>query len=63
MKRYRLINEFKSYERGTKFYVVSESEFIGVKEYVLRTRDLKRRLIITEVELNRNFLRIYDEHL
>ncbi|KOP82823.1 hypothetical protein ACFFHH_05870 [Cytobacillus solani] len=63
MKRYRLINEFKSYERGTKFYVVAESEFIGVKEYVLRTRDLKRRLIITEVELNRNFLRIYDEHL
>ncbi|WP_102275177.1 hypothetical protein [Cytobacillus massiliigabonensis] len=61
MKRYRLTKEFKSYEKGTVFYVVAESEFIGVKEFVLRTQDLMRRIIINEDELNNNFLRIYDD--
>ena len=51
----------KSFVKGTKFYVVAESEFIGVKEFVLRTQDLKRRLIIDEDELNKHFLRLYGE--
>jgi hypothetical protein len=63
MKRYCLKHDFKSYGKGTKFYIVAESEFIGVKEFVLRTQDLKRRLIIDEDELNKHFLRLYDEHL
>ncbi|MEH7344973.1 hypothetical protein V7122_14060 [Bacillus sp. JJ1532] len=58
MKNYRLKNEFKGYKKGTKFYVVAESEFIGVKEFVLRTEDLTRRIVITEDELNKNFLLI-----
>lgn len=56
MKKYRLINQFKGYKKGEKFYVVAESEFIGVKEFVLRTEDLERKMVITEDELNRNFI-------
>lgn len=63
MKRYCLKHNFKGYEKGTKFYVVAESEFIGVKEFVLRTQDLKHRLNVNDDELNKKFLRIYDEHL
>ncbi len=63
MKRYCLKHDFKSYEKGTKFYVVAESEFIGVKEFVLRTQDLKHRLLVNDDELSKNFIRIYDEHL
>ncbi|MED3553096.1 hypothetical protein [Cytobacillus praedii] len=63
MKRYCLKHDFKSFVKGTKFYVVAESEFIGVKEFVLRTQDLKRRLIIDEDELNKHFLRLYGEQL
>ncbi|MFE8697456.1 hypothetical protein ACFYKT_14020 [Cytobacillus sp. FJAT-53684] len=55
MKRYSLKDEFKGYKKGTTFYVVAESEFIGVKEFVLRTQDLKYRLNITEAELNKHF--------
>lgn len=58
MKKYRLNNEFKGYKKGTTFYVVAESEFIGVKEFVLLTEDLKRRMAITEDELIRNFILI-----
>ena len=32
------------------------SEFIGVKEYVLRTEDLSERLSISESELEKHFL-------
>jgi hypothetical protein len=56
MKRYRLINEFKGNKKGTIFYVVAESEFIGVKEFVLRTEDLRHRLLVSEDELVRYFL-------
>ena len=58
MKKYRLNNQFKGYKKGTKFYVVAESEFIGVKEFVLQTQDLKCRVVITEDELNSNFILI-----
>ncbi|KAB2332265.1 hypothetical protein F7731_16980 [Cytobacillus depressus] len=58
MKKYRLKNEFKGYKKGTRFYVVAESEFIGVKEYVLRTQDLINRIVISEDELTKNFILI-----
>ncbi|MBU8878246.1 hypothetical protein BGM26_04490 [Bacillus sp. FJAT-29790] len=58
MKKYRLKSEFKGNKKGTGFYVVAESEFIGVKEFVLRTQDLKHRIVITEDELNKNFILI-----
>lgn len=56
MKKYRLKNEFKGNKKGTKFYVIAESEFIGVKEYILRTQDFTHRISITEDELNKNFI-------
>ncbi|MBS8266332.1 hypothetical protein DYI25_18070 [Mesobacillus boroniphilus] len=56
MKRYMLKNDFKGLEKATQFYLIAESEFIGVKEYVLRTRDLKVRISINEKELRGNFI-------
>ncbi|PFO09386.1 hypothetical protein COJ85_01910 [Bacillus sp. AFS076308] len=55
MKVYRLKRQFNEYKRGTQFYLISESEFIGVKEYVLRTKDLTNRISINESELLKNF--------
>jgi hypothetical protein len=56
MKRYMLKNEFKGLKKGTQFYLIAESEFIGVKEYVLRTRDLRIRIAINDKEFRRNFI-------
>lgn len=58
MKKYRLKKQFKGNKRGTKFYLVAESEFIGVKEFVLRTEDLTQRIAVSEDELNSNFVLI-----
>lgn len=55
MKVYRLKRQFNGYKKGTHFYLVSESEFIGVKEFVLRTKDLANRISINESELLKNF--------
>ncbi|MEC1157190.1 hypothetical protein [Cytobacillus horneckiae] len=59
MKRYQLRKNFKGeYKKGTKFNMITESEFIGVKEFVLRTEDFSERLVISESELNKYFNRI-----
>jgi hypothetical protein len=55
MKVYKLKRQFNEYKRGTQFYLISESEFIGVKEFVLRTKDLTNRISINESELLKNF--------
>ncbi|NKE05888.1 MULTISPECIES: hypothetical protein [Mesobacillus] len=56
MKRYMLKKNFKGFKKGTQFYMIVESEFIGVKEYVLRTKDLSARIAISESELRGNFI-------
>ncbi|WP_059173983.1 hypothetical protein [Bacillus sp. FJAT-27445] len=56
MKLYTLKKDFKGYKKGTQFYLIAESEFIGVKEFVLRTIDLTGRVSINESELLKNFL-------
>lgn len=56
LKRYKLIKEFQGNKKGTHFYLIAESEFIGVKEYVLRTQDLTVRISISEEELKKNFV-------
>ena len=38
MKLYTLKRQFNGYKKGTQFYLIAESEFIGVKEFVLRTK-------------------------
>jgi len=55
MKVYRLKRQFNGYKKGSQFYLISESEFIGVKEFVLRTEDLTNRISINESELLKNF--------
>ena len=61
MKKYKLHNHFKGLKKGTHFYLIAESEFIGIKEYVLRTKDLSYRISINEAELKRNFIFIPKE--
>ncbi|WP_079504641.1 hypothetical protein [Mesobacillus jeotgali] len=56
MKRYMLKKNFRGLKKGTQFYLIAESEFIGVKEYVLRTRDLTTRVAVNDRELSGNFL-------
>ena len=55
MKLYTLKRQFNGYKKGTPFYLIAESEFIGVKEFVLRTQDLTDRISINEGELLKNF--------
>ena len=55
MKIYKLKNNFKGFKKGTQFYLIAESEFIGVKDFVLRTKDLAIRISINEKELLNNF--------
>ncbi|CAG9606515.1 hypothetical protein [Pseudoneobacillus rhizosphaerae] len=59
MKWYKLMKDYKDfYKKGTKFFVLSESEFIGVKEFVLQTKKLEGKIIVSEKELNDYFKRI-----
>ncbi|PKR85368.1 hypothetical protein CWO92_09255 [Heyndrickxia camelliae] len=55
MKLYTLKRQFRGYKKGTQFYLIAESEFIGVKEFVLRTKDLKNSISVNESELIKNF--------
>jgi len=56
MKIYKLKNNFKEFKKGTQFYLIAESEFIGVKDFVFRTKDLSVRISINERELHNNFI-------
>jgi hypothetical protein len=59
MKWYKLKKDYQDiYKKGTKFFVLSESEFIGVKEFVLQTKNLDGKIIISEKELKDQFQRI-----
>ncbi|MED1203957.1 hypothetical protein [Heyndrickxia acidicola] len=55
MKLYKLKKQFNGYKKGTQFYLIAESEFIGVKEFVMRTEDLTSRISLNESELLKNF--------
>ncbi|WP_066069843.1 hypothetical protein [Neobacillus soli] len=55
MKVYRLKRQFNGYKKGTQFYLVSESEFIGVKEFVFITEDLTNKILIDESEVIKSF--------
>ena len=58
MKLYVLKREFQGYKKGTQFYLIAHSEFIGVKEFVLRTKDLTNRISVNENEFLKNFTSI-----
>ncbi len=55
MKLFRMKREFKGFKKGTEFYLIAESEFIGVKEFVLRTTDLKKVISVNESEFKKYF--------
>ncbi len=59
MKIYKLKNHFKGIKKGTHFYLIAESEFIGVKEFVLQSEDLSLRLSLNEQEFQKNFRLIF----
>jgi hypothetical protein len=56
LKRYQLKSDFRGFKKGAYFYLIAESEYIGIKEYVLRTIDLSTRLIISESEMEKYFI-------
>jgi hypothetical protein len=59
MKRYKLKKNYKKiYKKGTIFFMISESEFIGVKEFVLQTQELEGKIIINEKTLEQYFVLI-----
>ncbi|MGG1631059.1 hypothetical protein [Rossellomorea sp. NRS-1567] len=58
LKRYQLKSDFRGFKKGSHFYLIAESEYIGIKEYVLRTRDLSRRMMISEREMEKYFIRM-----
>ncbi|MBO0999071.1 hypothetical protein IOC57_15155 [Bacillus sp. SD075] len=59
MKMFKLIEDDPSaYKKGTKFFLISHSEFIGVKSYVLLAEDLKGRVEVTEEELRSKFVSV-----
>ena len=58
MKRYQLKSDFRGIQKGSHFYLVVESEYIGIKEYILRTTDFSTRLIISEREMENYFIRL-----
>ncbi|WP_026562685.1 hypothetical protein [Bacillus sp. J37] len=60
MKIYKLKKNFKGFKKGTQFYLIAESEFIGVKEFVFRTKDLAIRISVNESELVHNFILLND---
>ena len=60
MRMFKLKNNFQGVKKGTTFYLIAESEFIGVKEFVLRSKDLSIRVSMNEKELLQNFSRLYE---
>ena len=60
MKRYKLIKKYRDkYKKGTTFFLICESEFIGVKEFVLQTQNLDGKIILSEKELKDHFRQIF----
>lgn len=55
MKVYKLKRQFQGFRKGTEFYLIAQSEFIGVKEFTLRTKDLNHTVIVNEREFLRCF--------
>jgi hypothetical protein len=59
MKMLKLIEDYPStYKKGTKFFIISDSEFIGVKSYVLLSEDLRGKIVVSEEELKNKFVSI-----
>jgi hypothetical protein len=56
LKRYQLKSDFRGFKKGDHFYLIAESEYIGIKEFILRTKDLSTRIILSEREMEKYFI-------
>ncbi|BCB04056.1 hypothetical protein [Bacillus sp. KH172YL63] len=56
LKRLYLKRNFMNYKKGEAFVMVAESEYIGIKEYILRTHDYSERIIVSEGEMAKYFV-------
>ena len=54
---YKLVTDYSHmYKKGTTFFVISDSEFIGVKSYVLQSENMREKIVVTEEELQTKFV-------
>ena len=57
MKRYKLIEDYSAiYKKGTIFYVIADSKFIGIITYVLQSEDMRGKIVISEEDLKSKFV-------
>jgi hypothetical protein len=57
MKIYKLVEDYSvTCKKGTKFFVISDSEFIGVKSYVLQSENMRGKIVVTEEDLKNKFV-------
>lgn len=54
---YKLIEDYSDlYIKGTIFYVIADSKFIGITSYVLQSKDMRGKIVISEEELREKFV-------
>lgn len=58
MKMYQLLMKDSGFPKDAVFYLVSVSEFIGIKEFVLLSETGEKKWIMGEEELKKKFKRI-----
>lgn len=59
MKMFKLIKDYSAiYKKGTIFYVIADSKFIGVKSYVLQSEDMRGKIVISEEDLINKFVQL-----
>jgi hypothetical protein len=57
MKIYKLVEDYSAiYKKGTTFFVISDSEFIGVKSYALQSENMRGKIVVTEEDLKNKFI-------
>lgn len=54
---YKLIENYSDmYKKGTVFYEIANSKFIGITSYVLQSEEMKGKIVISEEELRKKFV-------
>lgn len=54
---YKLIVDYSAeFKKGTIFYVISESKYIGVTSYVLQSEEMRGKIVLSEADLKNKFV-------
>lgn len=57
MKMYKLVSDYSNkYKKGTLFFVISESKYIGVVTFVLQSENMEGKIVVSEEELKNKFI-------